>query len=467
MENKNQFIDSHAHLDEDKFDADLPDVIARAKAAGLKHVISVGCWKAKDNLDKLMKIADGDFIKAAAGVHPHDAKDAVDETPFERLKSLAKEKKIVAIGETGLDFHYTHSPKDKQREVFTRQIRLAKELNLPLIVHSREADDETMAILKNEGAKNVVIHCFSGTEKMAREAVDAGYYLSFTGVVTFPKAEELRAVVKAVPIEKMFIETDCPYLAPVPYRGKRCEPAHVVETAKKIAEIKRLSVGDVARITARNIESFFGLAPKEAKKAEIAYVIRNSLYLNITNRCSNKCTFCAKNDGDYVVKGHYLELEKEPSMFEILDAINALGKEVKEYDEVVFCGYGEPLIRFDLVKELGTTLKRKGAKIRINTDGLANLYNKKNILSELMFVDVISVSLNAPDAATYEKLCQTPFGEKAHPAILFFLKEAKRFIAKVVATVVAVPGLDIEACRKIAEDDIGVVFRVRPYNEVG
>ncbi|MBI5586822.1 MAG: TatD family hydrolase, partial [Deltaproteobacteria bacterium] len=301
----------------------------------------------------------------------------------------------------------------------------------------------------------------SGSPELAREALKMGFYLSFTGVITYPNAEGLREVVKAVPIEKILVETDCPYLPPAPDRGKRNEPAYIISTAKKIAWLKGLSLNDVARITTNNAEDLFGLKKKEPVK--IAYPIRNSLYLNITNRCTNYCTFCAKFKS-YTVKGHYLRLSEEPTFEEVLAAV---GDDPARYDEIVFCGFGEPLIRLDLVRKVGMRLKRMGCKIRIDTDGLANLVHGKNVLPELMFVDVISVSMNAPDSGTYQKIVKTPFGDAAFPAILYFLREAKKYIPKVIASVVAVPGLDIEACRKVAEDDIGVVFRVREYDSVG
>lgn len=466
------FMDTHAHLDDKRFSDDLDAVVTRAKEAGLKSIITVGCWKKATGfgpvLDVLKKY---DFLWLALGVHPHEAKDVEGTGPWDEIKRIALQKggggkgRLIAIGETGLDYYYDHSPKDAQKKVFARQIELARELNLPLIIHSREADPDTLEILKAEGATDVggVFHCFSGTKETARAALDMGFYLSFTGVVTFPKADNIKEVVKYVPIEKTLIETDCPYLAPAPHRGERNEPAFVVETAKEIASLKGLTVDDVARITTLNAEELFGLHKAE-DKAQIAYPIRKSLYLNITNRCSNHCSFCAKFSS-YTVKGHYLRLRQEPTF---ADVIAAVGPDPEEkYDEIVFCGFGEPLIRLDIVKQVGMHLKRRGCKIRIDTDGLGNLVHGRNVLSELMFVDTISVSLNAPDSETYQKLIKTPFGADAYPAILYFLRQAKKFIPKVIASVVAVPGLDIEACRKVAEDDLGVKFRVREYNTVG
>lgn len=473
---KDVFIDTHAHLDDPRFDADRAEVIARAKEAGVENIITVGCWSAALGFEPTVEVVRSDEVfYAALGVHPHDAKDVTDEAPFDEITALAESlidggrTRVVAVGETGLDYHYDNSPRDVQKEIFIRQIRLARSLNLPLVIHSREADADTMRILDREGAGDVggVFHCFSGGVDMARRLLDMGFYLSFTGVVTFPKAEAAREVVGAVPIERLLVETDCPYLAPAPMRGKRNEPAFVVETARKIAGVKGLSLADVARITTANARELFGLArAEEARRARVAYPIRNSLYLNITNRCTNRCTFCAKFKS-YTVKGHYLRLREEPDFGAVMAAIGELGRDPTEYDEVVFCGYGEPLIRLDLVRQVGMHLKRRGCRIRVDTDGLANLVHGRNVLGELKFVDEISVSLNAPDSETYLRLIDTPFGERAYPAILFFLREAKKHITKVVATVVAVPGLDVEACRRVAEDEIGVAFRVREYNNVG
>lgn len=463
-----QFIDTHAHLDDPAFDDDREEVLKRAKEAGLSSIITVGCWNEDLGFGSLPELVESnDLLYMALGVHPHDASKAVGSTEaLDLIRGFANDgKKLVAIGETGLDYHYDHSPRKEQRELFVSQIALARELNLPIIVHTREAEADTMSILKDEGAGVIggVMHCFSGSAQMANQALSLGLYLSFSGIVTFPKAEEIREVVRHAPTERILIETDCPYLSPVPNRGKRNEPMNVVDTAKVIAEERGVSLADIARITTLNANDLFALEPDAVREVRIAYKIRNSLYLNITNRCSNHCSFCAKFKS-YTVKGHYLRLSEEPSEVEIF---NAIGPNPEQYDEVVFCGYGEPLIRLDLVRSIGLRLKKMGCKIRVDTDGLANLFHGKNVLPELKFVDTISVSLNAPDSKSYQELIKTPFKDKSYPAILFFLREAKKHISKVVATAVSVPGVDMEACRKVAEDEIGVLFRVREYNRVG
>jgi TatD DNase family protein len=465
-------IDTHAHLDYPEYDHDREMVINRAIDAGVKGIITVGCWDKDVGFGRLIDVI-GRYpsLFASLGIHPHDAKDIHDDSVFDLQKTLIEEKRdrVVSIGEAGLDYHYTLSPKGAQKRAFARQISLARELNLPMIIHSRDASSDTFEVLSSEGGMDAggVFHCFSGSYEEAKKAIDMGFYISFTGIVTFPKADALKEVVRRLPIEKVLLETDCPFLSPVPQRGKRNEPAFIVNTARAVAGIKGLSMADVARITTLNAEDLFGIggmgARGKGQAVKIAYAIRDSLYLNITNRCTNHCTFCAKFKS-YTVKGHYLRLREEPSFADILRAV---GPGPEKYDEIVFCGFGEPLLRLDLVRQAGLHFKKRGLKVRIDTDGLANLVHRRNVLPELMFVDVISVSLNAHDSETYQRLVKTPFGDAAFPAIVYFLKEAKKFIPKVIATVVNVPGLDVEACRRLAEDDIGVSFRVREYDNVG
>ena len=257
MSNQYKLIDTHAHLDDPKFESDRDEAIKRAKDAGLENIITVGTWQKGHDLKPVIELAERyDFVYAVLGVHPHDAGDA-GEDAFNEIKELSAHSKVIAIGETGLDYHYEHSPKNIQKTVFIKHIQLAREINLPLTIHSREAQDDTLDILKEEGVRDIggVLHCFSGSYEMAKKCLDMGLYLSFTGVVTFPKASNIHEIARKIPIEKLLVETDCPYLAPEPHRGKRNEPSFIVETAKKIAEVKGLSYADVARITTLNAKA--------------------------------------------------------------------------------------------------------------------------------------------------------------------------------------------------------------------
>ncbi len=455
-------VDSHAHLDSKPYATDLDDVIVRAKENGVAYILTVGCdlESSRASVDLAIRYPN---VYASVGVHPHDADQVNEQVMAELACMIESVDKIVAVGETGLDFYRDRSPRDQQKEAFRRHIQLAKETGKPLIIHDRDAHDEVVRILRDEHAAETggVLHCFSGNLEMARKCVEMGFYISFAGPLTYPKNDALRSIAAALPVDVMLVETDCPYLSPQSWRGKRCEPAYVRTTAEKLAEIKGLTIEDVARITSLNAWRLFGIGEID-QSTRIAYVIRNSLYLNITNRCTNSCTFCAKFR-DFTVKGHQLCLEREPTVEEVMQAIG----DPSSYDEVVFCGYGEPLLRLDLVKEIASYLRQNNITVRINTDGQANLVHGRNILPELAgLVDSISVSLNAPDAESYQKICRSEFGEKGYAAIKDFLAEAVRHIPSVTATAVTLPGIDIDACRKVAKQ-LQVEFRERVYNEVG
>ncbi len=442
----------------DAYKDDLPDVVERAKQAGVERIICIGIdEKSSQKAIELSRKFEGVF--ATAGFHPHDAKDYPDDFD-NKLTEWAEDKCIVAIGEIGLDYHYDHSPRQVQRDIFERQLNLARKLNLPVIIHSREAHEDTYNILKDSGVTTGVMHCFSGTVELAERFMELGFYISIAGPVTFKKADRLKKVAASVPDEYILIETDSPYLTPVPYRGKRNEPAFLRYVAEEVASIRAITVEDIARITSLNAARLFGIATVSDSPA-IAYKIRDSLYLNITNRCSNACSFCVRFHTDYV-KGHNLRLNHEPTLKELKEAIGNPAM----FKEVVFCGYGEPTIRLDLIKSLSAWIKEKGGKVRINTNGHGNLIHKRNILPELEgLVDSISISLDAQDEETYNKICK-PLYKNAFSAVVDFIKEAVRYIPDVTVTVVDLPEVNIEKCKKIAQES-GARFRVRHYNIVG
>ncbi len=455
-------IDSHAHLEMKDFDKDRNRVIARAVEAGVRHIITVATTI--PDVHKALDIAQkNESVFLSIGIHPHEAKD-IREGDYAELRSLSKEKKVVAFGEIGLDFYRNHSPRQVQLARFRELLRLGKDLQLPIILHDRDAHEEILKILREEGNGRWrgVFHCFSGDVPLAKKVIQMGFFISIPGTVTFSKATTQQEVVRCIPLEKILLETDCPYLAPEPYRGKRNEPAFIRNTAEKVASLKSLSFEDVCRITSLNARALFGIG-EELPKGKIVYPIRNSLYLNLTNRCSNLCTFCAKK-ASYVVKGHDLELSREPSADELVHAVG----DPQRYQEIVFCGFGEPLLRLETVKTVAAELKKKGARVRIDTDGQANLVYGRNILPELKgLVDAVSVSLNAESPEKYQRLCRSPFGEESFHGILDFIREAKKVIPEVVATIVAMPGVDVEACRRLAEEELGVKFKRRAYDEVG
>ncbi len=460
VDQKPVLIDSHAHIYYRDYAGDFDDMLKRAEDCGVAAILVVGTdiESSRETVELAEKHPQ---LYASVGIHPHDA-GRVTDACYDIIKKLAlSSNKVVAIGEIGLDFYRDRSPRDDQELVFRRFLQIAAELNKPVIIHDRDAHDRVMTILREETVRKGVLHCFSGDAAMALEAAALGFHISIPGTITYPGNQSLRDVVQSISIDRMLVETDCPYLTPVPHRGKRNEPSYVHLTAMKVAEVKGVTLEDVARITTKNAGDLFGINLWD-QSTKIAYRIRNSLYLNITNRCSNRCTFCPKFD-DFTVKGHNLMLNNEPSFEEVMAAIG----QPEGIDEVVFCGYGEPLIRLNLVKQVAGALKQRGYSIRINTDGQANQVHGHDILPELAgLVDSISVSLNAADAATYRQICNTPFGENGFISVCDFIKTATTYIPQVVASAVTVPGIDIEACRNLAEL-LGAEFRAREYTEVG
>jgi TatD DNase family protein len=254
------FVDSHCHLDFPDFAAERDEVIGRARRAGVGSMVTI-CTKVS-RFDEIRQIAASDpQIWCTVGVHPHEA--ATEERmTAERLIGLAADPKVVGIGESGLDYFYDHSPRDVQTEQFRAHAVAAREAGLPLIVHTRDADADTAALLRSEsdgGRLTGVLHCFSSGRALAETALDLGFFVSLSGIITFKAAEEIRAIVRDVPLDRLLVETDAPYLAPVPKRGKRNEPAFVVHTAAVVAELKGVSVAELARVTTDN---FFGLFRK-------------------------------------------------------------------------------------------------------------------------------------------------------------------------------------------------------------
>jgi TatD DNase family protein len=263
------FVDSHAHLDGKQFASDREAVIARAREAGVQALVAIGNGDGPEHVDCGIRLAEQyDFIFATLGIHPHEARLA-DEAAYSNMEGLAKHPKVIAWGEIGLDYFYDHSPRDLQKEVFTRQMELAAAAKLPIVIHCRPSDgsdnawDDCLGLVAERWAPNGlggILHCFTGTWAQAKRALDMGFMISFAGNVTFPKAQQIRDAALEVPLDRMLIETDSPYLAPVPHRGKRNEPAFVVETARKLGELRGLCVDEIGQKTSGNFYSFFKLA---------------------------------------------------------------------------------------------------------------------------------------------------------------------------------------------------------------
>jgi TatD DNase family protein len=254
-------IDSHAHIQGREYAGEVDAVVRRARAAGVEKIIVVGGAGELSSNEAAVQLAQSHAeLYATVGMHPHDAKD-VSDGDLRKLQALTERPKVVAVGETGLDYYYNHSPRDVQCNLFTQFIHMACETDLPIVVHEREAAQDVAALLRCEGKGKVrgVIHCFTGNYEAACAYLDLGLYLSFTGIITFTKADSLRDVVQKVPLERILLETDSPYLTPVPYRGKRNEPAYVQLVAEAVSEIKGIALEKVADVTTRNVRYLFNI----------------------------------------------------------------------------------------------------------------------------------------------------------------------------------------------------------------
>ena len=271
------FVDSHAHLEMEQFDADREQVIARARGAGIQTIVAIGSGTGPGSLDCGIQLADKyEFIQATIGIHPHEAKLAGD-TDFVQLEQLAKHPKVIAWGEIGLDYYYDHSPREIQKQVFMKQMELARAAKLPVVIHFRPSEgsdngwEDCLDLIQQHWASSGlggILHCFTGVGPQAKRALDMGFMISFAGNVTFPKAQQIRDAAIEVPLDRMLIETDSPFLAPVPNRGKRNEPAFVKETARKLGELLGLSMEKMGEHTSRNFYNFFKISETVENKIQ-------------------------------------------------------------------------------------------------------------------------------------------------------------------------------------------------------
>ena len=262
------FVDSHAHLEGHRYDADREQVIARAREAGVETIVAIGNGEGPVNFDCAIKLAEKyDFMYATIGIHPHEAKLA-DAAALDRMAQLAKRPKVIAWGEIGLDYYYDHSPRDVQEKAFVQQMELAKTAKLPIVIHCRPSDnsddawEDCLRLIREQWSASGlggILHCFTGNAAQAKRALDMGFMVSFAGNITFPKAQPIRDAALAVPLDRMLIETDSPYLAPIPHRGKRNEPGFVKEVARQLGELRGYSAEEIGAQTTQNFYRFFSL----------------------------------------------------------------------------------------------------------------------------------------------------------------------------------------------------------------
>ncbi len=457
-------IDAHTHLNFPELFKEIDDVVKRAEGAGVRLMLDVGVDIPSSKLSVELS-SRYSSVYSAVGLHPLSVKDNVDKKELESfLLKAGKKKKVVAIGETGLDLFKGKENRELQLEYFHLHADVARRLGKPLMIHSREADDEFMYLLEEyDFPHGGILHCFTGSEELALKAVSKGFFISFSGIVTFPKAENVREVLKCVPVERVLTETDAPFLAPRSHRGKRNEPGFVVEVAEMVAEVKGISIDDVKRNMLHNFHQAFKL--KEDNPPVIVYPIRNSLYINLTNACNNRCDFCTRESAPFV-QGHNLGIKGNPTSDEVCRELEKYPLE--KVDEVVFCGFGEPTLRFNTLVEVARRLKEKGVRTRLNTNGQGSLVNKQNIVPVLeQVIDAVSVSLNASTKEQYNAVCKPEDEAHAYDAILDFIKKAHASSMKTTVSIVTYPGMKDESeCEKMAKE-IGVPLRIRHYNDVG
>jgi len=451
------FIDTHAHLFFENYKDDIDEVINRAKENGIDYII-IPATDLKTASEAISLAEKYEQIYATVGIHPHDTKDW-NESLLPEIEKIAKHPKVMAIGEIGLDYYYDFSPKDQQIKAFKSQLELAIKLELPVVIHNRDSDEDMLDIIKSycgTGLK-AQFHCYNGSVDDAIEFMRMSHFISFTGNITFKKSDGLREILKHIDLNHLLLETDSPFMTPVPYRGKRNEPAYVTYVAKQIAEVHKISIEEVGRISSLNTFRFFGIG--SPPKTSYTYLLSNSLYINITNRCNADCTFCRRKE-DPFLHGYNLGMKKsEEPKADIY--IKEIGDPTK-YDEIVFCGYGEPTIRWGIVKEIAKYVKENGGKTRINTDGHGNLINKSDITPEMKdLIDVVSISFNSFDSKQYAKLMRV--SEDHFEEMKKFARLAKPFVKKVVMSVVSLDEVEIEKSRKVVEEEIGAEFRVRNY----
>ncbi len=454
-----EWIDTHAHTSFDAFDGDRAEVYARARAAGISSIVEVGVGL-EGSKAAVALAAREPMVHAAVGLHPAYPDTFARDWP--EFEALVRTTDVTAIGECGLDYHWMKAPREAQQSTFRAQIRLARQMALPYIVHCREAEEDLLAILLEEGYRRGVVHCFSGTRDQAARFVAAGMRISFCGNVTYPKNAALREAVRAVPPDRLLLETDAPFLPPQGRRGGRNEPAFAVETATVLAGIYGMAADELARRTTANARRFFDLKPAGAP-GTIAYRIGKNVYVNLTRLCTAHCYFCPREGPERVAWGHDLALSRDPEAAEVLAAVG----DPSRFAEVVFCGLGEPMIRLKTLLETARGLKAQGARVRINTNGHGNLIHGRDVTPELAgLVDCVSISLNAQNAEIYDRDCPSTFGPKAFEGILDFARKAKPHVPDVVMTAVeGAEGVDIDACRRVA-DSCGVAFRSRPLDDL-
>jgi len=394
-----------------------------------------------------------DGFYAAAGIHPSwilsESAGSIDDLPAILLRPG-----VIAVGETGLDLHHDRVPLELQIDIFRQHIRLAETFGLTLIVHSRGAEREVLDVLGDTISVPVIMHCFTGPSTLADEAVEKGYYLGFAGPLTFRNNDKLRALAGALPVDRILIETDSPYLSPEPLRGRRNEPANVKHIALALAGIWGMDPERTSEILLSNSLNALQLAPE--RRTDLVYYLYNNIYMNITGRCSNRCRFCIKDRVDGI-GGYYLKHHAEPDGDQLESIIETLSPSMGR--ELVFCGYGEPTMRPDLLRKLALKASEKGFSVRLNTNGTClEWLSLDETIKMLKPFDSVSVSLNTSSAEEYNRIC-CPDSDTAWNSMIDFIKLAGT-MTSVKLTSVRHSSADTKQVAQLAKD-LGLPLRIR------
>jgi len=454
-------VDSHVHLNMREFADDVDEVLSRARAAGVGEMLQV-CYDARSIDDTIALTGRYPEIYGAAGIHPHDAKSWNDGVE-KKLEAALGAKKIIAAGEMGLDYYRDLSPRETQRDVFRRQIGIARSFKKPIIIHSREAFPDVIAILREEGASAVggIFHAFPGGVDEAMRVLELGFLIGIGGTLTY-KNSKLPEVAARLPSSSFVLETDCPYLPPEPHRGKRNEPAYVAIVRDRLAAIRGVEPADIERAAEVNYRRL--LHGDRRFPAAVAYALKGSIYINVTRACTNNCVFCLRRWRDNFFYGYNLNLVADPTVPEMIEAATALAK-AGRYKEIVFCGYGEPTCRVADVLKAAEALRKLALPLRLDTNGHGNMINGRDVVSELARVfDGVSISLNAHDRQSYVRLCRPDAGEKAFDAVMDFIRRAAASRMECTVTVLDRCGVDVEASRALVAQIPRARFSVRRYH---
>jgi TatD DNase family protein len=455
-------VDTHAHLDMEQFDGDRRETISRALEAGVGEILNVGYNGS--TLDSTLRLADEyPSVWAALGIHPHNASDW-DDALEEKLKQLLLRSKVLAVGEIGLDYYRDLSPRERQREVFRRQIGIALYFGKPIVVHCRDAFEDVIRILREEGASETggIFHAFSGGGREAEAVLGIGFLIGIGGPLTY-RNSKLPEVAARLPSSAFVLETDCPYLPPEPHRGKRNEPALVRIVAGKMAELRGVGIEDIERASETSYRRL--LHGEEDYPLSIAYGLKGNVYVNVTSSCTSDCVFCPRLRSDNYLYGYNLNLLTDPTVDEMVAAANTVLADGGKYEEIVFCGYGEPTARIKDLSAAARELRSHRLPMRLNTNGHGNMINRRDIVPELAgLFERISVSLNAPDEATYMNVCRPDAGERAFAAVVDFIERAASSEMECTVSALDYPGIDLEATRKLVESIPGARFRARKYH---